>query len=442
MEYQPDAVEMEHRKVAGGLRWTLYAVILLLISAISWAWWAKVDRLVTAGGKLIAVETYVVNAPQTSPIRSFEVSFGDTVKSGQPLITLDPTFSEADFKKLTTRNNNLKAEIARLTAEQTKTDFDITGHEHDPVWNTQRKLFIDRSRSMQLKSQQYAAEHRKLVAKQRSDEAEAKSRGDLIKHREVTLRTAKMLREKGAAPIDDVRDAQAELNYARSNLIAAESTVLETIAQFDVLNSQQETEMANHETEISTELAQKRQEFKELEEDLNKAIRSNELVVINAPTDYSLYKVVEIADRASVVSPGQPIMKLIPIDVPLEIEVKVDSKDIALIRDGKEGKPKEVRVKVSAFPYVKHGTLDGHIETINEDITEEGQPGMTRSFYYVRVKLDDSDDAKTLKNTPDHNHRLRPGMEVTAEIKVGRRRVIDYFIYPLRQSLDTSIREY
>ena len=37
--------------------------------------------------------------------------------------------------------------------------------------------------------------------------------------------------------------------------------------------------------------------------------------------------------------------------------------------------------------------------------------------------------------------RLLPGMAVTAELKVGQRRVISYFLYPILKGLDTAIRE-
>jgi HlyD family secretion protein len=37
--------------------------------------------------------------------------------------------------------------------------------------------------------------------------------------------------------------------------------------------------------------------------------------------------------------------------------------------------------------------------------------------------------------------RFLPGMTVSAEIKVGHRKVISYFLYPLLRGLDTAIKE-
>lgn len=442
MEFQPDAVEMEHRKVAGGLRWTLYVVILLLIGAVAWAWWARVDRVVSAEGRLISTKTFIVNAPQTGPIRSIEVNFGDTVKAGQKLATLDPTFSEADVAKLETRSNSMLAKLRRLEAEQAKREFVIeSGKEIDPVWITEQIVFRDRQRKTNAINEEYDAEYRKLLAQKEKNEADVKAQEDLIKHREVRLRQAIELYEKRAGTKNDVDDAEAELNFNRSQLVTAQSTVRETEAQFKVIEKQRESLLAERQEAVSLELAQARQQHNEVIEDLTKARFANEMVIINAPEDFPEYKVIEIADRSSVVSPGQSIMKLIPTNAPLEVEVKVDAKDIALIRDSTDGKAKEVRIKLSAFPYMKHGALRGYVKTINEDITEEGQPGMTRSFYTVRIQLDESNDAPQLRDVPIRENHYKPGMSVTAEIKVGRRRVIDYFIYPIFRSLDTSIRE-
>lgn len=444
MEFQPDAVEMENRKVAGGMRWTLYVVILLLASTIGWAWWAKVDRVVIAEGKLITTApTFIINAPQSSPIRSFKVKFGDTIKAGQQLITLDPTFSEADVNKLETRLNALNAESSRLEAEQKDGEFILPDdHKTDPVWLNQQILFIDRERQESAVEEQYEAEKLKLEAQKARNSAEVNSRRDLIEHRTEDLRTSTDLYQKGAGSMDDVRNARIELKYAKNNLITAEKTVAETESQFVVLKKQHEATMAKEQAAISLELAQKRQQREEVEEDLNKARRANEMVVIYAPDDYPEYKVIEIADPTSIANPGQPIVKLLPTNSPLELEVRVQSKDIALIRDSKDGQPRDVRIKISAFPYMKHGSLNGYIKTINEDITELQSPGMTQSYYEVRVRLDNSPEAPKLHDIPEGEDRyLRPGMAATAEIKVGRRRVIDFFVYPLFQSVNTSIRE-
>ena len=85
-----------------------------------------------------------------------------------------------------------------------------------------------------------------------------------------------------------------------------------------------------------------------------------------------------------------------------------------------------VRIKVSAFPFQKYGTLSGVVHVISEDaFTHEIKNQETQMFY----------DGK--KSFP----RLLTGMEVQTEIRVGTRRIIGYFTDPLVQSLDEAIRE-
>ena len=441
MEFQPDAVEMEHRKVAGGLRWTLYVAISLLAAAIAWAYWAKVDRVVTAEGKLISVAEFTIEAPSTSPIRTV-VQFGDTVKAGQVLATLDPTFSEADVAKLETRQNSLVATVSRLTAEQQKLTFEITGHETDPVWLTEKMLFQARQREMTANDQQFDAEYRKLQAQKARNNAEVQSRRDLVELRKKTVAQSRELRKKNAIPKNELMENEAELKYAYGQLVTSESTVLETDADFDVLAKQREARFAERMSQVSLELAQARQSYNEILEDLNKARFADQQVVIKAPDDFPEYKVVEMANRNTIVQPGEAIMRLVPVNAELEVEIKIENKDIALIRDKGTGEARDVRVKLAAYPFMKHGTLSGRVKTINEDITEEGQPGMTRAYYTVRISID-MESVGNLKVFDDGKDyaTIQPGMAATAEIKVGTRSVLDYFLYPLMKSVETSIRE-
>ncbi len=440
MEFQPDAVEMEHRKVAGGLRWTLYVVILLLVSTITWATWARVDRLVVAEGKLIAPDPLVIQPPSTSPIRSFNVKFGQTVRSGDVLVTLDPTIPEAEVSKLETQINGLSARIARLTAEQSSDEFSVSGHESDPVWLTEQLVFLDRQNEMESKSEQYAAERRKLEATRNKHVDDVRVLTSRLEKMIKKLTTTRDLFDRQVGTETELMNDEIQAEAVENQLVNARNSILETDADLESLKKREAAELSSRQAQVSSDLAETRQTYASIVEELNKARRASELVTIPVPEHplYDEFVVVEVADRnvGSVVQPGDPLVRLIPADSMLEVECKVQSQDIGRIRELENGEPRSVRIKLSAFPYMKHGTLEGRIRAISEDVFEEGQPPMTRAYYRVRVEITDYE----LNDVPS-NHRLIPGMAVTAEIKVGTRRVIDYFLYPLIRSLDSSIRE-
>jgi HlyD family secretion protein len=159
------------------------------------------------------------------------------------------------------------------------------------------------------------------------------------------------------------------------------------------------------------------------------------MIALTAPADAV---VLDLAQRSigSVVREAEPIVTLVPLGVPLEAEVSINAQDI-----GRVEVKEQVRIKFDAYPFQKFGTATGMIRTISRDAftpnPNDGAIGPAAlPFFKARVQLGD-----TGLRTSDESVRLLPGMSVTAEIKVGRRTVISYFLYPLIRGLDDSIRE-
>jgi HlyD family secretion protein len=160
------------------------------------------------------------------------------------------------------------------------------------------------------------------------------------------------------------------------------------------------------------------------------------MIVMRAPADAI---VLEIANRTigSVVKEAETLFALVPRDVPLQAEVNVEGRDIGQVRIGQQ-----VRIKFEAFPFQKYGTGSGEVRVISNDSFSpdpkaEGTRRATAPYYRVLVDLSD-----TRLRLPPERAQLIPGMAVTAELKVGRRTVMSYFLYPLLRGLDESIREY
>ena len=161
-----------------------------------------------------------------------------------------------------------------------------------------------------------------------------------------------------------------------------------------------------------------------------------QLIVLKAPADAI---VLDIANRTigSVVREAETLFVLVPRDVPLQAEVNVEGRDIGQVSVGQP-----VRIKFDAFPFQKYGTATGAVRVISQDSFSpdpkaEGARRATAPYYRVLVDLVD-----THLRLPAERVQLIPGMAVTAELKVGRRSVMSYFLYPLLRGLDESIREY
>ena len=450
-EFQSDAVEIENRKVPGGARWTLYAVVLLIAAFVGWSYWAKVDMVVVGQGKLITTEdAVVVQSFSTAPIHSIDVRFGDRVKAGQLVATLDTTFSEADLTQLNARKNASQAVIARLKAELEGSEFELAGHENDRDWETQFYLFRERKKNVKAEVEKFEAEKTKLNDQIQDIYEEIKLNEERIPIFQKIFDTQTRLRKTGSASVVDFESAKLNLKSAELELTKSKNRIKEFKADLIVKDKEIASFLARMSAETSDDFAKHTQELTAVEQEISKASRMDELLELRVPTDsgHSEFVVFEVAELSvgSILEKGQPLFKLIPIDVPLEAEVDIAGKDVAKLRamaavpeDGDIPNGSKVKIKLSAFDYQDHGTLDGFVRAISEGVFEDQDSltGAKVANYKTRIKILDT---AQLDKVPE-DFRLLPGMSTTAEIKVGRRRVIHYFLYPILRFLDEGLRE-
>jgi HlyD family secretion protein len=83
-----------------------------------------------------------------------------------------------------------------------------------------------------------------------------------------------------------------------------------------------------------------------------------------------------------------------------------------------------------------HGTLTGAVRTISDDALPSDHRSEASRVYQTRIAL----DPPSLRNVPA-SFRLLPGMAVNAEVKVGTRTIVSYFLHPLIQVFDETLRE-
>lgn len=150
-----------------------------------------------------------------------------------------------------------------------------------------------------------------------------------------------------------------------------------------------------------------------------------------------------------VVTPAQQLMVVVPKGNTLEVEAFVQNKDIGFVNAGQEA-----QIKIETFSFTKYGTIHGEVlnvssDAIQQDNKPQTQPQNNSSFtandsdkasgglvYAARVKLE-----KSTMQVEGKTINLTPGMAVTVEIKTGKRRLIEYFLSPLIQYKDESLRE-
>ena len=440
LEYQPDAVEIEERPVPGKIRWVLYLIMATIVAAISGAVIFKVDRIVAAQGELVTnTPTIVIQPLSTAVIRSIDVEIGDMVEQGQILATLDSTFATADLSQLRKQKITLEAQIRRIRAELKNTTFtalpeegddgqlqEQVHHQRKRILQSTKKTAEDKIAALQATLRLKAVERQGLEQQQkvlRDIEGTIAKRPQHDEENRLRLLEAQKARVQGTSSIQTLK---AEEEVTRNELKQAKSDLQRFLEE-------RAGELIEQEVTLRTELSK-------VQEELHKAERLHELISLKAPERGIVLK---LADRSvgSILQQAEPLITLVPADSALEAEVYVDSRDIGRIRDGDS-----VRLKLDAFPFQRHDTLPGTVRVISEnafqrnnaDILHAPSPGqeLAEAFYRTRITL----LATQLRNVPE-GFRLIPGMKVRAEIKVGKRTIISYFLYPVIRALDESLRE-
>ena len=104
------------------------------------------------------------------------------------------------------------------------------------------------------------------------------------------------------------------------------------------------------------------------------------------------------------------------------------NKDIGFVHEGQKAE-----VKIDTFNFTKYGLIDAEISSISDDAIQDENLGLV---YSARFKL-----AREEIQVDERMVKLSPGMSVTAEVKTGQRRLIEYFLSPLLRYKQESLGE-
>ncbi len=444
LAFQPAAVALDEQPLPGPAARLPFVLAALLAAAVVWAVVAEVEPVVTAPGRLVPSSSSVtVQSLVSGTLQRLEVKPGDVVKAGQVVAALDPTVSLAELRQTRVRLASLQAEVARLEGELTDTLPSPVGGPKDAQ---QTALRSDRRADYDARVAVMRQRIAKVEASLATNEAEGKRQ----------KATAAIASEKEGLFAKLAESSRLERLQGRQESLRAEHAAAALTDQRRELERELEVGRAELDT-LTTgwrlqgreQLVNATRERDRVAEDLTKAERAADLILLRAPVDGT---VLEVAAKAagSALKDGEVLVSIVPTDVPLEAEVLVPSADIGLIRDDDPA-----RITMDTFPFQRHGSLDGTVRVISPDAVspppagDRSQEKKARAdAYRVRVAV----TANHLRHLPaasvaaggregQPTAGLRPGMWLKVDVKSGKRRVITYLLDPLIQGLDESLRE-
>ena len=421
-EFKPLLIEIEDKPLNPLGRIILYLVLAIMIFATAWLILAKVDVVVSAQGKVIpSGEIKILKPLESGVVSKIFVKESDRVKKGDILIQIDPTVTDASLSSKQDDLAVIDSDIVLLEALINESNF--SKDELNKLNSSQLSLYNSQKQIL-------ASTYEGNKAKLNSAKLDIKANESEVNRLSLLLKKE----EEAKARLQKVLDLIAKKEYEEVSKNIINLKEQKDIALYRLKESNKKLEEIIEENQkaiktiksswIETSLS-KEKEKRELSAQINAILFSNKTQQIKSPVDGFVGKLL-VHTEGGVVSPNDNLISIVPSDAPLIIKANVLNKDIGFLKLGQE-----VAVKIDTFSFQKYGLLHGNIIEISKDAIEDEKLGL---IYEIKIKPK-SLDIKVEGETK----RLEIGMSVIAEVKTGKRRVIELFIYPIIKYMDEGL---
>lgn len=422
--------------------WMLKVLLLLFGVLLGWALLAKLDIVAVATGKLVP-QSYlrIVQPFEQGIVKEILVREGEAVQAGQVLLRMDPKLTEAD-RRATDNELKLKhLQLRRIDAEMTGTVI-------------ARRADDDAGLLAQMEAQYRARRqaYEDAVGSERA--ALDKARQDLKSAQEVEAKlkkTVPMFKETADGWDKLAQDGFAGKLMAQERMrqyIESEQDLkaqTETIASLRATIDQAERRLAqitsNYRQQLQTDRVDVALQANRLQEELTKHQHRSGLMELKAP-QAGIVKDLATHTVGTVAAPGTILMTLVPANEPLVAEVWVSNEDVGFIRKGQP-----VKLKLSTYQFQKYGMLEGTVKQVSADASEN-QNAATASVEIGRNKTAMPLTYKTIVEmkrqelvAQGNKYALAPGMQVSGEVHLGTRTVLEYLLSPVTKAFHEAGRE-
>lgn len=424
-----DVREALARRTNGGIWGLLFAVLLLLGAFVAWAYFAEIEEVTTGDGRVIpSSQLQVVESLEGGLVAEIFVKEGDVVDAGEPLVRIDDTDFAANLGELQKQRDALFIRARRLEAEAQGTRLDLTGGAIDRL-AAAREVALFNARATALKQELSVIEQQ--LSQRRLEKVELETRLKSLKLSAELLNeellSARNLSAAGAYPKMDLlrleREAQGgtlEVELLNASIPRSEAAITEAAARL-------ESAVLGFRARAHEDLTRTLNELTILDETIKSAQDKVQRTVLRAPVRGIINKF-SVATIGAVVSPGESLSEIVPLDDSLLIEAQIRPQDVAFLFPGQPA-----RVRVTAYDFTVYGDLPAVVERIGAD-TITNEDGTT--FYRVILRTE-----RNWLGSESNRLPIIPGMVVSASILTGNKTVLDYLLKPIIKARSEALRE-
>ncbi|MBB4278082.1 HlyD family type I secretion periplasmic adaptor subunit [Rhizobium mongolense] len=369
-------------------------------------------------------------------IRTIHVREGDAIKPGDPLITLVDTKAKALDAEVRERFLHFLATEARLEAERADA-AEISfpeillregSKEPQQIMQGQRQLFSIRRAAHEGRARVLQARIRQLEEQNTGLKEVIAAGDDQLTLIEEELLSAQELLEKGLERKPRVlalkrwrADAAATKATGRAKIAENEQAIGETRLQLLTMAEERQEKVA-------AELADVRRALGELKGQLPSREDILARTVVRAPIAGRVMDI-RVTTESGVVSPGQPLLDIVPDASKLIIDARVRPTDIERVRPGMPA-----RVVLTAYRQRNLPQIHGRLRSISADALADERTGTT--YFLAKVEVLPEELAALGGRV-----QLLPGMPAEVMLMDGEQSLFTYLLAPILNSGRRGLRE-
>lgn len=413
-----------------------YLIVLATFGLFGgWAALAPLDSAALAPG-VVTVKSYrkTVQHLEGGIVRELRVRDGDQVKAGDVLLVLDNTQARAEAEMMRSQLIAALALEGRLIAERDALPAPVAGpllNSDDPrareAQESEARIFLARRSALQGEialqektiqqirvqiggNQAIRAEKERLIP---GYDSEIASLDDLLKQGYVD---SQRLQERQR----DLGNMKAQLAELRADSARAEQQIAE--AQLKILQLNKAFA-----SEVVEQLGETRTRIYDLRERLAAVQDRDKRTEVRAP-EAGMVMGLSVHTLGGVISPGTPLMDIVPANEELIVEAQISPVDIDRIGVGTLA-----NIRFSAFKSSTTPVIEGQLVQVSADRLVNKDTGA--AYYLGRVALTDN-GRQALGQLS-----LLPGMPAEVLINTGARTLLQYLLQPASNAFARSLIE-
>jgi HlyD family secretion protein len=443
IDFSPALLRIQDKPPAPLAGWMLRLLIGLLAGVALWAVFGRLDIVAVADGKLVPSSYLkIVQPAEQGIVKEILVREGEKVAEGQVLIRMDAALAQADLKSLAADAQTRRLALRRIEAQLAGRPLARAGGDSPSHYAQALAQYEANVRAYE----NALAQERSLLQKARHDLAAAESTKvkleQVLPHYVEQERAFEKLQKDGFAGRVMATDKARERIEKEQDLRTQEFVIRSSRAVIAQSEAKIAQITADYRRALQAERVETAMQHERASQELAKHEHRRGLLELRAP-QAGIVKDLATYTAGTVVAPGTILMTLVPEGDKLVAEVWVSNQDVGFVRMGQD-----VKVKLAAFQFQKYGMVEGKVLHINADATEAPSPN-TRSdalagrdrpmgplAFRALVELGAQELA-----TDAARYALAPGMQVSSEIHLGTRSILEYVLSPVQKAWHEAARE-